>query len=100
MATKHSLKLVLYHTSGDKLYPCLIKDRDNGKVAFVVAPPGGSNTKIDALQVSESEMINYVKNHNYKVRCSTLPNTSVLTRGRSGLYGVKERSIASYKFSV
>jgi len=99
MTKKHSLKLVLIHTSGDKLYPCTMKDRSTGNVAFRVTPPGGGNTKENALQVNELEMLDYVKNKNYRVRCSTLYHTSGKDKIREGLYGLKERSIISYEFS-
>jgi len=102
MSSNYSLKLELTHISGDKLYPHMMKDKDTGMSSFRVTPPGGGNKKEAALQVNETEMLDYVINHNYRVRCSALTPT-VEYKGklikRNGLYCLDNRSIVSYTHS-
>jgi len=99
MDTTYSLKLEMIHSSGCKLYPCTVKDRDTGISLFRVTPPGGGNKKEDALQVNETDMLDYVIKHQYLVRCSTLPTITSVKDKRTGLYGLKKRSIVDYTFS-
>lgn len=78
----------LCHSSGDKLYPIKMKNRDTGAVAFRVSLKG--NTKTASIEVaSDDEMKRYVLEHGYAVRASTLD------KKRHGLFKVGQRSIES-----
>ncbi|MFU0885685.1 transposase [Kluyvera sichuanensis] len=104
MKGTHSTKLVLIHITGDRLYPCAVEDELTGEVRFRVTRKGYGNKKDVALQVTEIDMLNYVLNENYNVRCKTLtPTTTTIRKGkeirvrRTGLYGIKNYSIIDFE---
>lgn len=79
----------LLHESGDQLYPCRMKNRDTGKVAFRVSKGGEKgNTKEVGQEIDcELEVKRLVLEHGYAVRAKTLDKT------RNGLYKLGQRSI-------
>lgn len=83
---KHVFSLT--HSSGDQLYPILMKNRDTGKIAYRVSL--GGNTKIDHIELTDpKEVLHHVRDLGYSVRAAC-PDT-----GRNGLYKIGQRSIAA-----
>ncbi|MBX9900337.1 MAG: hypothetical protein K2Y28_06085 [Burkholderiaceae bacterium] len=78
----------LTHSSGDQLYPVLMKNRSTGVIAYRVSL--GGNTKADHIELSDPlEVLRYVRDLGYSVRAQS-PDS-----GRNGLYKAGQRSITS-----
>lgn len=96
MKTTLSEKLVLSHSSGVKLYPVRMKNRDTGTVAYRLSKKG--NTKPDSIEVvDEDDMILKVLEQGYAVRARTVePNSQ---GGISGLYKINQQAIYNYSLN-
>lgn len=84
-----STKLVFHHSSGDRLYPVRMRNRDSGVNAFRIAI--GSNTKADHIEIENEEEINRAALAGKKIRCSSLD------RKRKGIYGINSKCIQSFE---
>ncbi|EKK5269040.1 transposase [Cronobacter dublinensis] len=97
---RHTEKLVLTHSSGDKLYPVMMENKATGKVAYRVVPPGGDKTE-DLYETEDAEeAIQLVLKNNFSIRCETLTPSVKQKNGksikRSGLYSLNGTSIISF----
>lgn len=82
----------LIHSSGDKLYPYQLKNRETRELAFRVAAPG----KRDAHGLSQeltdiSEVMSLVVEHGYSVRAKSLVDSA-----RHGSYRLTGREITGW----
>lgn len=62
------------HRNGVRLYPCRVKRRDTGRVAFRVAQPGtGANRNVNQIELEDvGEVFYHVFALGYSVRMSGL----------------------------
>jgi hypothetical protein len=59
----------LIHTTGAKLYPCLVKNSHTGSVAFRIAEPGKRDAFEEAEETTDiAVVLDKVRNHGYSVR--------------------------------
>jgi len=77
------------HSSGDKLYPVRMKNRETGRMAFRLSL--GGNKKSDMVEVDNSQDALRMVESGYGVRCSTTDGN------RSGIYSAKGRSVKLVK---
>ena len=76
-------------SNGVEVYPVQMKNRQTGRVSYVVAP--GGNTREDAQEVDEETMQKKVLGFGFAVRCSSKDGKTY------GLYKKDGRSVIAVK---
>ena len=91
MNTNILTKLMLTHTNGEHLFPCMVKNRETKNIAYNLYKRG--NLKKDCIEtLDEEKVIDLVVNHNYGVRSRSLKPNSI-----PSIFRTKQKSIANFQ---